>query len=115
MNHDLLTSSPRNHSFNRFVMGIFKRFRSKHNLKEKQSRTAEPYYPSNPGIDYTYKLTPALLARIFSFVCPHSSDLTFESFEDVDYGDTCFLCDTRDLANCARVKRSWYQPAQATL
>jgi hypothetical protein len=109
-------------------MGLFKRFRSKHNLKVKeeqqqqqqqhqhqQQRSAEPYYPSSPGIDYSYKLPPTLIARIFSFVCPHSSDFTFETFEDVDYGDTCFRCDTRDLANCALVKRSWYQPARETL
>jgi hypothetical protein len=53
------------------------------------------------------KLPGPLLERIFSFVCPHSQDDTYESCEQSAVEDTCMLCDARDLAHCAQVSRKW--------
>ncbi|PBP23362.1 F-box domain-containing protein [Diplocarpon rosae] len=53
------------------------------------------------------KLNQHVLERIFSFVCPHARDETYESCEDSAVEDTCMLCDLRDLAHCAQVSRKW--------
>lgn len=50
-----------------------------------------------------------VLERIFTFVCPHASDESYESCEGIavttDSG--CMLCDLRDLAHCVQVCRVW--------
>jgi hypothetical protein len=92
-------------------------------FKKKKSRTFEPVevLPRNNslalrGTPPTYvsslllaKLPGPLLERIYSFVCPHTQDETYESCEQsaIDVGDTCMLCDLRDLAHCAQVSRKW--------
>lgn len=53
------------------------------------------------------KLPPPILERVFSYVCPHTQDETYESCEQSAVEDTCMLCDLRDLAHCARVSRRW--------
>lgn len=53
------------------------------------------------------KLPGPLLERIFSFVCPHAGDETYESCEQSAIEDACMLCDLRDLAHCAQVSRKW--------
>ncbi|KAI9807175.1 MAG: hypothetical protein M1825_005893 [Sarcosagium campestre] len=60
-------------------------------------------------------LPPKVLRNIFSFVCPHALDETYDSLEQsmVDGEDGgCMLCSMRDLANCARVCHGWYGVAQ---
>ncbi|KAF2673914.1 hypothetical protein BT63DRAFT_422018 [Microthyrium microscopicum] len=130
---DVLTH-PRHSSLQRFFMGFFRHFRSKSSSDAKvrsnvngsahriangnangTANRAGYYNPSaSGGIDWTNRLPHAVLQRIFSFVCPHSSDSSYDCIEDVDL-DTCFLCDLRDLANCVRVRRTWYAPASQQL
>jgi hypothetical protein len=85
--------------------------------KKKKSRTFEPTevrqgslarYGTPPVSNQLWaKLPGPLLERIFSFVCPHTQDETYESCEQSAVEDTCMLCDARDLAHCAQVSRKW--------
>jgi hypothetical protein len=50
---------------------------------------------------------PAILERIFTYVCPHSRDETYETCEQSSVEDGCMLCDLRDLAHCVAVCRKW--------
>jgi hypothetical protein len=88
-------------------------------FKRKKSRTLEPIEVSKERSSLAPHGTPpvssrllaqlpgALLERIFSFVCPHAQDETYESCEQSAVEDTCMLCDLRDLAHCAQVSRQW--------
>jgi F-box-like len=86
-------------------------------FKKKKSRTFEPIevregslapYGTPPVSSQLWaKLPGPLLERIFSFVCPHTQDQTYESCEQSAVEDTCMLCDARDLAHCAQVSRKW--------
>ncbi|CAK7209269.1 hypothetical protein SEUCBS140593_000440 [Sporothrix eucalyptigena] len=60
-------------------------------------------------------LPETVLARIFTFVCPHSQDRTYEKCEDSSFGEGCMLCDMRDLAHCAQVCRRWRPVAEIIL
>ena len=96
-------------------MKFLKQFRSKSKLKT-PSHSAYDNGPRSPlwyptGHDQTRRLDERLLKRIFSFVCPHTVDETYESCEQSMVGDGCMLCDLRDLANCCVVKRAWARPA----
>ena len=88
-------------------------------FKRKKSRSFEPIEVSRERSSLAPHGTPpvssrllaqlpgALLERIFSFVCPHTQDETYESCEQSAVEDTCMLCDLRDLAHCAQVSRQW--------
>ena len=86
-------------------------------FKKKKSRTFEPVHDaprSSPqhgtppvSSQLLAKLPGSILERIFSFVCPHTQDETYESCEQSAVEDTCMLCDLRDLAHCAQVSRKW--------
>lgn len=83
-----------------------KKARSQENL-DTSSRTY-PQYGTPPVSSQTLaKLPTDILERIFSFVCPHAKDETYESCEDSAVEDTCMLCDLRDLSHCAQVSRKW--------
>ncbi|CAK7271173.1 hypothetical protein SEPCBS57363_004482 [Sporothrix epigloea] len=62
-----------------------------------------------------YALPETVLARIFSFVCPHSQDRTYDNCEDSGLNEGCMLCDLRDLAHCVQVCRQWQPVARKTL
>ncbi|PGG98059.1 hypothetical protein AJ79_08991 [Helicocarpus griseus UAMH5409] len=112
-------------------MKLFKNFRSKAKSKsvdhyadyhEKYNngyhRNRNPQYSSfsyGPRADFTQKLSPEILSRIFSFVCLHSVDDTYNSSEESMTEDGCMLCDMRDLAHCALVNRRWHSPAHNLL
>jgi hypothetical protein len=61
------------------------------------------------------KLPPPILERIFSFVCPHARDETYESCEQSAVEDACMLCDLRDLSHCAQVSKRWRTVATSVL
>jgi hypothetical protein len=54
-----------------------------------------------------YQAYQKIITRIFENVCPHALDKTYCSIDESDVGDTCMLCNTRDLANCALVCKDW--------
>lgn len=57
------------------------------------------------------RLPPRVLERVFTFVCPHSRDQSYETCEESALEDACMLCDMRDLAHCAAVSRQWRKEA----
>ncbi|KAE8149598.1 hypothetical protein BDV25DRAFT_156011 [Aspergillus avenaceus] len=67
------------------------------------------------GQDYTKKLPRRVLIHIFSFVCPHADDTSYNTSEESMTEDGCMLCDMRDLAHCALVCKRWSMDAQAVL
>lgn len=100
-------------------MGLLKHFRSKSRLKDSSPQPTASAY-SMPqydryGRDYTQRLPDKVLANIFSYVCPHTLDFTYETCEDSQIGDGCMLCDLRDLSKCAQSCRKWYAVAQGLL
>lgn len=52
-------------------------------------------------------LPPPILERIFAFVCPQSTDESYETCEQSSIEDACMLCDLRDLAHCNAVCKTW--------
>jgi hypothetical protein len=71
--------------------------------------------PARGGRDFTSRLPEDLLERVFTFVCPHVQDDTYEPSERSQVGDGCMLCDLRDLSKNAQVSRKWYRAAQKLL
>ncbi|KAI1810930.1 hypothetical protein GGS20DRAFT_565244 [Poronia punctata] len=57
------------------------------------------------------QLPVPVLERIFAFVCPHSTDESYETCERSAVEDACMLCDLRDLAHAAQVCKLWRQSA----
>ncbi|KAI8957445.1 hypothetical protein F5Y11DRAFT_360824 [Daldinia sp. FL1419] len=53
------------------------------------------------------ELPPPILERIFSFVCPHCSDESYETCEQSALEDACMLCDLRDLSHAGQVCKRW--------
>lgn len=98
-------------------MGFFKNaFRRKSKPREKLDRREDVWgSPVDPRLDFTARLPAPVLERIFQFVCPHSTDYSFDPNENVALEQSCRCCDLQDLARCARVRRSWVSPARAVL
>lgn len=102
-------------------MGLFSKFRSKNRskgtLKEASRRHSDhaayyqtPTYHNNfppPRYDCTARLPPALVEKIFGFVCPHATDETYADAEAASQDGACPLCDMRNLAHCRGVSRRW--------
>ena len=85
-------------------------------LKQDQLQTRQfPEHIIPPASDFINKLPAALLEQVFSFVCPHSQDESYESCEQSAVEDTCMSCDLRDLAHCAQVSRKWRKLAAHVL
>ncbi|KAI1761396.1 hypothetical protein GGR53DRAFT_505966 [Hypoxylon sp. FL1150] len=53
------------------------------------------------------ELPASILERIFSFVCPHTQDESYETCEQSALVDACMLCDLRDLSHAGQVCKSW--------
>nr|POE72774.1 hypothetical protein CFP56_30713 [Quercus suber] len=100
-------------------MGLLKHFRSKSRLRENSTParvyTSSQAPPARGGRDFTSRLPAKVLGQIFTYVCPHTQDTSYEPSERSQIGDGCMLCDLRDLAKCAQVCRKWYGIAQALL
>lgn len=78
-----------------------------------QDRLQQQYYREGKATaDAAFN---SILRRIFSHVCPHSLDETYEAQEASMIGDGCVLCDTRDLSHCEMVSKRWYWLASGLL
>ncbi|KAG6014768.1 hypothetical protein E4U43_006152 [Claviceps pusilla] len=93
--------------------------------KKKSGRTSpipDEFLPTRIGLDPNVfppsrfsaqllaALPPRVLARIFTFVCPHALDESYETCEEsAEKG--CMLCDLRDLSRCVQVNRAWRETA----
>jgi hypothetical protein len=95
------------------IMKLFRTRKKKPEVGTDQDFTRRLAHNGAPPVsrELLAKLPPAILERIFSFVCPHTGDETYESCEQSAVEDTCMLCDLRDLAHCAQVSRKWTTPA----
>ncbi|KAL1963976.1 hypothetical protein VTN77DRAFT_7651 [Rasamsonia byssochlamydoides] len=103
-------------------MRFLKHIRSRSRSKSTDSRNhGSPGGPrssplsSPPRFDYTKRLPREVLAKIFSHVCPHVLDDSYDSSEESMTEDGCMLCDMRDLAHCALVCKRWFLQAQPLL
>jgi hypothetical protein len=106
-------------------MKFLKHFRSKSKLKDKKEKNNYDYQDSRhhgstapwvpTGMDYTKRFNDKILTLIFQYVCPHTTDDSYDSSERSMIGDGCMLCDLRDLSNCSLVKKSWYPVASGLL
>jgi hypothetical protein len=95
-------------------MGLFDKIR-RSSRRSAEVATDPPSPRVNvPGRDCTKRLPRPVLARIFSFVCPHTVDNTYSTSEE-SASDGCMLCDMRDLAHCALVCKRWFLDARALL
>lgn len=66
--------------------------------------------PSRFSAQLLAALPSRVLARIFTFVCPHAVDESYETCEEsAEKG--CMLCDLRDLSRCLQVNRTWREVA----
>ncbi|KAI0471140.1 hypothetical protein GGR56DRAFT_659173 [Xylariaceae sp. FL0804] len=57
------------------------------------------------------ELPSPILERIFTFVCPHTADETYETCEQSAMEDACMLCDLRDLSHTGQVCKTWRKTA----
>ncbi|KFY64230.1 hypothetical protein V496_03405 [Pseudogymnoascus sp. VKM F-4515 (FW-2607)] len=108
-------------------LGVKRKDKSAAAAASAAAANAERYAPSpsNPRytlsgyagrqVDWTVKLPVPVLTRIFSFVCPHAQDMSYESCELSAEEDACMLCDLRDLSYCVRVCRRWRKTAVPVL
>lgn len=103
------TSSP-----HRSIMGFLKHLHSRSKIKEKELH-AGVAYPVRTGADFIGTLPGHIVGNILTFVCPHSTDESYEPSERSTFSDGCMLCDLRDLAHCAQVRGSWRAPAEKLL
>lgn len=55
---------------------------------------------------------PKVLLNIFSFICPHALDHSYESAENSITEAGCMLCGMRDLARVGLVCKEWHRAAQ---
>lgn len=65
-------------------------------------------------VDWTANLPQNIMQRIFEFVCPHTMDESYESSES-SAGNSCMLCDMRDLSYCVLVCKRWRKYAVPVL
>ncbi|CAM1508254.1 Fc.00g051020.m01.CDS01 [Cosmosporella sp. VM-42] len=71
--------------------------------------------PSRRSAWFLSQLPPAVLERVFAFVCTHTQDESYESCETSANETGCMLCDLRDLSHCAQVSRAWRASAVRVL
>ncbi|KAI0379840.1 hypothetical protein F5Y04DRAFT_282315 [Hypomontagnella monticulosa] len=57
------------------------------------------------------ELPSPILERVFSFICPHCCDESYETCEQSALDDACMLCDLRDLSHAGQVCKRWRKSA----
>lgn len=81
----------------------------------RQNGYAAHYAPTFASADLLLHLPANIVERIFSFVCPHTQDESYETCEQSALENSCMLCDLRDLAHCAQVCKNWRSSARKLL
>lgn len=79
------------------------------------SQRTSSYASISSSVSPVSQLPAAILATIFGYISPHSSDETYESSEASLAGHGCPLCNTRDLAQASQVCRRWHALVQKPL
>ncbi|KAH7362021.1 F-box domain-containing protein [Plectosphaerella cucumerina] len=80
-----------------------------------QRNFSQLYSPTFASADMLLNLPGPLIERIFSFVCPHTQDESYETCEQSAPENSCMLCDLRDLAHCAQVCKKWRNSARKVM
>lgn len=81
-----------------------------------QSRIHDGYAPRTLPISGRGVILPDdILKMILAFVCPHTQDDSYVTSEDSMTDGGCMLCDMRDLAQCALVRKAWGEAAAMLL
>lgn len=75
--------------------------------EQQYNHAAERGYVFAPWLE----LPTPILQRVFTFVCPHSCDDSYETCEKSAVEDACMLCDVRDLAHAGLVCKRWRSTA----
>ncbi|KAI1214507.1 uncharacterized protein F4807DRAFT_258 [Annulohypoxylon truncatum] len=57
------------------------------------------------------ELPAPILERVFSFICPHCCDESYETCEQSALENACMLCDLRDLSHAGQVCKRWRKAA----
>lgn len=106
-------------------MKFLSHIRSRSKLKQQENAHAAQFdyaqftgsaphdQPSNPSP--ASNLAQHVLRKIFTYVCPHTEDETYVSSDDSMVDGGCMLCDMRDLAQCALVRKTWSEVASLLL
>ncbi|KAI1750121.1 hypothetical protein F4782DRAFT_510800 [Xylaria castorea] len=87
--------------------------RDKYRLYNPRPEQQQYNYAAERGCIFApwLKLPTPILERVFAFVCPHSSDESYETCERSAVEDACMLCDLRDLAHASQVCKLWRRSA----
>ena len=104
------------------IMKFLSHMRSKSRLHRNdgdhvyQPRVHDGYLPTKYPVPRRGVILPDdVLKKILAFVCPHTLDHTYVTSEDSMTDGGCMLCDMRDLAQCALVRRAWGDAAAKLL
>ena len=104
------------------IMKFLSHMRSKSRLNRNDdnhaypSRIGDSYAPAKPPIPRRGVTLPdEIVRRILAFVCPHTQDDSYVTSEDSMIDGGCMLCDMRDLAQCALVRKAWGEAASLLL
>ncbi|KAI1847271.1 hypothetical protein JX266_006811 [Neoarthrinium moseri] len=57
------------------------------------------------------QLPTPILQRVFTFVCPHTQDESYETCEQSALEDACMLCDLRDISHAGMACKQWRKAA----
>ncbi|KAI2643241.1 hypothetical protein GGS21DRAFT_495429 [Xylaria nigripes] len=107
-------------------MKFFRRSRksnseSKNSNQDYDAVERDKYRLYNPRADQQYnyaaesgrvfapwlELPTPILERVFSFICPHCCDESYETCEKSAVEGACMLCDLRDLSHAGQVCKLW--------
>ncbi|KAI9828453.1 MAG: hypothetical protein M1832_002881 [Thelocarpon impressellum] len=101
-------------------MKLLKHIRSRSKLSSSEASTYSHDgqargHTNGRGTGIASRLPPPVLERIFSLVCPHACDESYDDLEASMIEDGCMLCDMRDLAACSAACRGWSGTARSLL
>ncbi len=87
-------------------------FGEKNGFHRQNGYSSSQQAPTFASADLLLHLPSSLIERIFTFVCPHTQDESYETCEQSALENSCMLCDLRDLGHCAQVCKKWRSSAR---